>query len=143
MSENNILIDKIFLQKIAQFTNIVLNELANLREQVNSNLQKEAGLDEQKEQYKVQVQKVAKALYDSDLDFVTGDFDQRKFVKKAVEDPSYMASMFEKVCNAADVSLIGKPARVASVKKKAEYDPVYARAFGARADNDGLIDWDE
>jgi hypothetical protein len=142
MSKDTIEVDKILLQKIAEFTNIVLSEIKSLREQVNNNLQKEAGADLKKEKYQTAVQKVAKALYDSDLDFITGDFDQRKFIKLAIEDPSYMARMFEKVCNAADVSLIGKPARVATIKKKAEYDPVYARAFGQTADYDSVF-WEE
>lgn len=143
MSKDTIEVDKLFLQKIAEFTNIVVSELNSLRQQLNNNLQKEAGIDQKKDKYRTAVQKVAKALYDSDLDFVTGDFDCRKFTKLAIEDPSYMAKMFEKVCNAADVSSIGKPARVASIKKNAEQDPVYARAFGYKPEQDSLIDWDD
>ncbi|NBQ68977.1 MAG: hypothetical protein EBU46_09160, partial [Nitrosomonadaceae bacterium] len=62
------------------------------------------------------------------------------FLKKAKEDVSYLARTLEKVCNAADIALIGKPARVANKQQKeAEYDPVMAKAFGYSA-NASIID---
>lgn len=144
MSKETIEIEKIFLQKFAEFTSLVVAELNHLRSQVANNLQKEAGIANGKVQYKAAVSKVAAALYNSDLEFVTGDFDHRKFIKLASEDPTYLARTFEKVCNAADVSLIGKPARVAAMKKQASYDPVYASAFGNKnLIEDGVLDWED
>lgn len=129
MSKDTIEIEKMFLQKFAEFTSLVIAELNYLRSQ---NLQKQASLNEGKASYKQAVVKVANALHNSDLDYVTGDFDYQKFIKKASEDPTFLARTFEKVCNAADVSVMGKPARVAAIRKQAEFDPVYARAFGLR-----------
>lgn len=143
MSKETIEIEKIFLQKFAEFTSLVVSELNSLRSQVQSHLQKEASVESQQTKYKQAVNKVASALYNSDLEFITGDFDHRKFIKLASEDPSYLARTFEKVCNAADVSLIGKPARVAAIKKQAAYDPVYNRAFGNKNLQDEVEDWDE
>ena len=143
MSKDTIQIEKTFLQKFAQFTTLVLSELNNLRSQLNDKLQKEASSEDKKAAYRIAVNKVATALYNSDLDFVTGDFDHRQFCKKASEDPSYLARTFEKVCNAADVSLIGKPARVAAIKKQAAYDPVYAHAFGLKNTDEDVFDWEE
>ena len=142
MSKEIIEIERIFLQKFAEFTSLVVAEVNNLRAQVQSHLQKEASVETDKGQYKQAVTKVANALYNSDLDFITGDFDHRKFIKRASEDPSYLARTFEKVCNAADVSLIGRPARVAAIKKQASFDPVYARAFGqTNTIDDNIMDW--
>lgn len=144
MSKETIEIEKIFLQKFAQFTSLVVAELNYLRSQVQNNLNKEASAEAKNAKYKASVEKVAYALYNSDLDFVTGDFDHRKFIKTALEDPSYLARTFEKVCNAADVSLIGRPARVAAINKQATVDPVYARAFGNKQlSDDSVMDWED
>jgi hypothetical protein len=144
MNQNTIQIEKLFLHKFAEFTNLVVSELNSLKDQLSDQLQKEASLNRTKENYKQAVIKVAGALYNSDLEFITGDFDQRKFIKLASEDPSYLARTFEKVCNAADVSLIGKPARVAAIKKQAAYDPVYAQAFGFSKNlNEEHLHWED
>lgn len=144
MSKDTIEIEKMFLQKFAEFTSLVVAEINSLRSQVSNQLQKEASVASKNANYKQAVTKVANALYNSDLEFVTGDFDHRKFIKLAMEDPTYLARTFEKVCNAADVSLIGKPARVAAIKKQAAYDPVYAHAFGVRSSiDDSILDWEE
>jgi hypothetical protein len=140
---SQILIDKELLVKFAEFTSAVMTELRDLRGKVEYHQTKVAQDCLETEQYQQAVIKVANALYDSDLDFVTGDFDRRKFIKKAMEDKTYLAKTLEKVCNAADVSLIGKPARVAANKKVASNDPVYARAFGYSSNNsDFIIDLD-
>lgn len=118
------------LQKFAEFTTAVMRELADLRASKDYSLRKQAEQEEERERYLASVVKVADALHDSDFDFVTGDFNRQQFIKRAMQDPSYLARTLEKVCNAADVSLIGKPARVAATKSKAIIDPVYARAFG-------------
>jgi len=144
MNKETIEIEKVFLQKFAEFTSIAIAEINSLRAEVKSKMQKEAGEDSNKIRYQVALKKVANALYNSDLDFITGDFDHRRFIKLASEDPSYLARMFEKVCNAADVSLIGRPARVAATRKQASYDPVYARAFGQQQlTDDGILDWED
>jgi hypothetical protein len=144
MNQETIQVDRSFLQKFAEFTKLVLSELDNLREQISDNMQKEASLQEDQIRFEAALTKAANAMYNSDLDFITGDFDHRKFIKLAKNDPTYLARTLEKVCNAADVSLIGKPARVAAVRKKAEFDPVYAQAFGYSNNmSDGVIDWDE
>lgn len=127
---NQILLETKLLQKFAEFTRLAMSEIAQLRDKVGYYNIKQANEDHSKQRYHQSLMKVANALYNSDLDFVTGDFDRNKFLKQAMEDPSYLARTLEKVCNAADVSLIGKPARVAATKKAAYYDPVYAKAFG-------------
>jgi hypothetical protein len=144
MSKETIEIERIFLHKFAEFTSLVVSELESLRAQVQGHIQKEASTESSKIQYRQAVGKVANALYNSDLEFVTGDFDHRKFIKLATEDPSYLARVFEKVCNAADVSVMGRPARVAAMKKQAVYDPVYAHAFGnQQLIDDNIMDWED
>jgi hypothetical protein len=56
-----------------------------------------------------------------------------------MEDPVFIVRTLEKVCEAADVAQIGKPARVAARPKEAEYDPVMAAAFGYDQSK-GIID---
>jgi hypothetical protein len=129
-----------FLTKFAEFTNLAISELNNLRTQVNAQMQKQAQDESVKENYRQAVLKVANALYNSDLEFITGDFDPRKFTKRALEDPSYLARTLEKVCNASDVFSIGTPARVAANKNIATYDPVYARAFGFSKHSNDLLE---
>jgi hypothetical protein len=121
-----------FLQKVAQFTNIALNEIEALEDRVIQLRKKEAAEKhtaiEKQAKLEFALEKAARALYESD--FLTDDFEKRKFLKLAKEDPSYLADVLERVCKAADVSLIGIPARVAAKNKNAEYDPVAAKAFG-------------
>lgn len=136
-------VDKVLLQKFAEFIDIALSEIKGLRNQVSYHLTKQAEQNTTLERYQESVIKVSNALYNSDLDFVVGDFDRRKFIKRAMEDPSYLARTLEKVCNAADVTNIGKPARVAVNKQAAMNDPVYARAFGLSREVETLIDLDE
>jgi HSP90 family molecular chaperone len=144
MNSKTVQIDTLFLQKIAEFTKLALSEIHNLRATVKEQLQKEASAEQSDAQYRQAVKKVASALYNSDLDFVTGDFDHQQFIKVATADPSYLAKTFEKICNASDVSSIGRPARVAAIKKQASYDPVYARAFGSNyLLDDSIMDTDD
>jgi beta-phosphoglucomutase-like phosphatase (HAD superfamily) len=143
MSEILIPVEKNLLIKFAEFTKLAINELRQLKAERKALLQKEASAEEQNEKYYEAVTKVANALYNSDLEFITGDFDRRKFIKRAIDDHTYLARTFEKVCNAADVALIGKPARVAANRKQAIYDPVYERAFGKSHDDYSLMDMDE
>jgi len=50
------------------------------------------------------------------------------FVKKASTDLKYLASVVERVCNAADVAYMGKSSTVKSAGQSD--DPVVRRAFG-------------
>lgn len=126
----------IFLRNVSDFVKIALD----LNEQQQDELlamKKQAAIEEiNKTKYRDALYKTADALYDSD--FLTDELEKRNFLRKAAEDPVYVVRFLEKVCEAADVAQIGKPARVAARPKEAEYDPVMARAFGYA--NNGIID---
>jgi len=139
--EENYTVDKIFLQKFAEFTKVVLSELKNLRGQLNEQMSKEASYDEKQATYYNSVVKIANSLYESDFDFIIGG-DRKKFIKKATGNPALLAEAFTKVCEASDVTLIGRPARVAAKTKIASYDPVYAKAFGYSINNESIMDID-
>jgi hypothetical protein len=124
-------VNKLFLQKIAEFTNIVLDKVAELEAKVQSQLHKEAAEVEAKEKYSTALRKAARALYDAD--FLIDSDEQKQFLSKASEDSSYVPKMLEKVCKASEVSLIGTPARVAQSKVAVANDPVYSKAFGTKS----------
>lgn len=132
-------VDKLFLQKFAEFTKVVISELKNLRTQLDSQMSKTASHDEQLETYHNSVVKIANVLYETDFDFVLKG-DRKNFIKNASANPFLLAEAFGKVCEAADVTLIGRPARVAAKQKIASYDPVYARAFGLGNSQDTIMD---
>lgn len=119
----------LFLRKVAQFVKLAVDELDARKEQVVE-LRKTAAYEARRqEDYLQSLRKAASALYDAD--FITDEVERKRFLKKAEQDPSYLSSVIVKVCNAADVALIGSPARVAVRQKQGEeYDPVKARAFG-------------
>lgn len=136
---------KLFLQKVAQFAKISVStvdklddKISNLEDSLLSYRKKEAQDNYKQVKLESAIEKAAKALYESD--FLTDDAERRKFLKRAKEEPSYLVDVLIKVCNAADVALIGSPARVASKPKQAEYDPVAARAFGYSSSANSLID---
>jgi hypothetical protein len=130
--EDNITVDRLFLQKFAEFTKVVLSELKSLRGQLQDKMSKEAAYDEQQEVYNSTVVKIANALYESDFDFVI-DGDRKKFIKNASRNPNLISEAFTKVCKAADVTLLGKPANNVKSNKTANFlDPVYLHAFGNR-----------
>lgn len=126
-----------FLQKVSEFINIAVNEsealtdkTAALEAKLLEYRKKEAAQQITNDRLEMALRKAAEALYDAD--FITDEIERRNFMKKAKEDPSYLARTLEKVCNAADIALIGKPARVANRQhKEAEYDPVMEKAFGS------------
>jgi hypothetical protein len=138
--EATIQIETELLVKFAEFTKLILGEIRSLKNKEAYYIQKQASEELQEEKYYEAVSKVANALYNSDLDFITGDFDRRKFIKRAMEDHTYVARTLEKVCNAADVGSIGKPASIKVAKNNAYNDPVYAKAFGYNPTEDLLID---
>ena len=119
----------IFLQKVAEFVKLAIDELDTRHERILE-MSKTAQLQSRKQEgYHTSLQKAAAALYDAD--FLTDEVERKRFLKRASEDPSYLSSVIVKVCNAADVTLIGSPARVAVRQKQGEeFDPVKARAFG-------------
>lgn len=130
----------VFLQKVAQFVKLAINELDAKQERVVE-LRKEAAVVDRKwTDYSASLNKAASALYDAD--FITDEVERRKFLKKASEDPSYLSSVIVKVCGAADVALIGSPAGVAMRQQKQgeEFDPVKARAFGWDYSSSQLLD---
>ena len=117
------------LQKVGQFVKLATSELT-VQQETNAALRKQAAAEaRRRDEYSHSLRKAAQALYDAD--FITDEMERKNFLKKASEDPSYLSSVIVKVCNAADVALIGAPARVAMRQKQGEeFDPVKARAFG-------------
>jgi hypothetical protein len=126
-----------FLTKCAEFIQLSMDSNTDLQERLYYQVKQAAIYDLEKEKYRVALQKAADALYDSD--FLTDDREKKTFLKKAMEDPVFIVRTLEKVCEAADVAQIGKPARVAARPKEAEYDPVMAAAFGYDQSK-GIID---
>lgn len=113
---------------MASFVKLAIDETDRLNDHVIELKKKEAADEIDKARYELALKKAADALYDTD--FLTDEYEKKTFLRKAAEDPVYVVRFLEKVCEAADIAPIGKPARVASKPKEAEYDPVMARAFG-------------
>ena len=124
------------LHKIEEFVKVALDEIADLNAQVNVYKTKEAAeaLKQDKE-LDGALKKAAEAMYNSD--FINDEDEKALFVKKAKEDAKYLARIVERVCNAADVSYMGKTASVKSSTQSE--DPVIRRAFGYDA-NYNLLD---
>ncbi len=116
------------LRDMASFVKLAIDETDRLNDHVIELKKKEAADEIDKARYELALKKAADALYDTD--FLTDEYEKKTFLRKAAEDPVYVVRFLEKVCEAADIAPIGKPARVASKPKEAEYDPVMARAFG-------------
>lgn len=140
MNNDQITVTPAFLQKFAEFTKLVMNRISALEEQVSYHQLKQANDNSDHEQYVQSVIKVADALYDSDLEFVAGDFDRRKFIKRASNDTAFLAQTLVKVCQASDVASFGKPSKTTLAKKASYHDPVYARAFGYSMEADNFLD---
>ena len=126
-----------FLTKVAEYVRLSIDSNLLLQEKLYQQQKEAAVKDLNKEKYLFAIQKAADALYDTD--FLTDEHEKRMFLRKAAEDPVYVVRTLEKVCEAADVAQIGKPARVAARPKEAEYDPVMAAAFGYDSAK-GIID---
>ena len=120
--------DNTLLTKLAQFVKLAVSETERLQTDILELKKKEAAEEIGKHKYELELKRAADALYDAD--FLTDDHEKKVFLRKAAEDPVYVIRILEKVCEAADIAQIGKPARVAAKPKEAEYDPVMARAFG-------------
>lgn len=120
----------LFLSKVAQFVKLAIDQLDTRQEEIVEMRKTAAAEVFRREAFQTSLEKAARALYNAD--FITDDLERKRFLKKATDDPSYLSSVIVKVCNAADVALIGSPARVAVRQKQGEeFDPVKARAFGA------------
>ena len=126
-----------FLQQVASFVKLAIASNEQLQDELQVQVKEAAIEDLNKQKYKIALQKAADALYDTD--FLTDEQEKRTFLRKAAEDPIYVVRTLEKVCEAADVAQIGKPARVAARPKEAEYDPVMAAAFGYSSSR-GIVD---
>ena len=129
-----------FLHSVVEFVKIATSEVksasdkvAELQDELLDYKKKEAAAAIEDQRYAVELRKLADALYDTD--FLTDEFEKKNFLRKAAEDKIYVARFFGKVCEAADIAPIGRPARVAAKPKEAQYDPVMARAFGARTES--------
>ena len=90
MSKKTIEVDIFFLQKFAEFTKVALSELSNLKKQIDTQMRKEAQYDSSQEEYYESVKKIAEVLHNSDYDFVIGN-SRKEFIKKAAEDPHFVA----------------------------------------------------
>jgi hypothetical protein len=115
------------LHKVEEFVKVALAEISDLSKQVNVYKTKEAAdAYRQDKELDTALKKAAEAMYSSD--FITDEDEKALFVKKAKEDSKYLARIVERVCNAADVSYMGKSASVKSSTQSE--DPVVRRAFG-------------
>jgi FtsZ-binding cell division protein ZapB len=120
--------NKEFLDQVESFVKVAMDEISILRAQLSELEEKKASeIEERDEELTHALKKAANALYDSD--FISDEYDKRKFVKKAKEDPTYLATVIEKVCQAADVSTFGSVANVKTAGDQ-QNDPVMRKAFG-------------
>lgn len=115
------------LHKIEEFVKIALDEITELKAQLNSQQsEKIAAQKKQDKEFETSLKKAAEAMYSSD--FINDEDEKALFVKKAKEDATYLAKIVERVCQAADVAYMGKSASVKSANQTD--DPVLRRAFG-------------
>lgn len=127
-----------FLLRAAEFIKLAIDVNDDLQDELISQ-KKAAAIEElNKEKYRTALHKAADALYDSD--FLTDEHEKRTFLRKAAEDPVFVVRTLEKVCEAADVAQIGRPARIAARPKEAAYDPVMEAAFGIGSRRDIIDD---
>ena len=119
------------LYKVETFVKVALDKISNLEHQV-ATLQTKAAEQtvRQDKELDQALKKAAEAMYSSD--FINDEDEKALFVKKAKEDSKYLAKIVERVCNAADVSYMGKAATVKSSSQTE--DPVIRRAFGYGGD---------
>lgn len=119
-----------FLTKIASFVKLAVDVVDDLDHNIASMKRKEASELCKQAKYSMSLKEAAEALYESD--FITDETERKQFLKKANEDPSYLASTIVKVCQAADVAQIGSPARVTANVSRDYDDPVEREAFGLK-----------
>lgn len=130
--------EQIFFTKVAEFININLNDRKQLLNKVAEYQTKKAAYEAKLAFYDEAISKIANVLLEED--FLTGSRECETFMKKAKEDPSFLASSIKKVCESAGISVMGKTARVA-VKNTLEIDdPIMRRAFGYSSSGSVLVD---
>lgn len=113
---------------IEDFVKVALSEIENLKKDLELQKNKEASLQEKETRdFHSSLKAAAQALYDSD--FITDEYDKKKFVKKAKEDPKYLSTVIQKICQASDVAAFGEVASVKTAGDTAD-DPVMRKAFG-------------
>jgi len=113
---------------IEDFVKVALSEIDRLKKDLELQKNKEASLrEEENRNFCNSLKSAAQALYDSD--FITDEYDKKKFVKKAQEDPKYLATVIQKICQASDVSGFGEVASVKTAGDNSD-DPVMRKAFG-------------
>jgi ribosome-binding ATPase YchF (GTP1/OBG family) len=125
------------LSSVENFVKVALDEISTLRAALETQQEKQAAeklaVSKTVEQ---SLRKAAEAMYSSD--FLNDEDEKSVFVKRAKEDPNFLARVVERVCQAADVSYMGK---IASVKASpATDDPVMRRAFGYDSVGSFLMD---
>ena len=118
-------LDENMLQQVVEFTKAAIDTIEGLEAQQVAAQLKEAAAKETKDRYTAALDKVAEALSENGQLEVT----KQEFFKRAQADPVYLVHMLERICKAAEVASIGKPARVAT-QGSGQYDPVMAKAFG-------------
>ena len=118
--------ETILLNKMAEYITLNNIERNELSEKMASVLEKEAQLIQEIETFKVSITKIADVLFQED--FLTGDTEKDRFVKRAQEDKDYLASFVKRVCKSASVSVMGSPARVAVKNASESTDPIMRRA---------------
>jgi predicted urease superfamily metal-dependent hydrolase len=115
------------LHKVENFVKVALSEISDLQQKVSALQVKQAEeVLQSNREFEAALKKAAEAMYNSD--FINDEDEKMNFVKKAQQDPKYLARMVERVCNAADVSYMGKSSSVKS--STPSDDPVMRRAFG-------------
>lgn len=111
------------LAKIEDFVKVALDEISELSDKVAELETSKVSTDKELDKA---LKKAAEAMYSSD--FINDEEEKLTFMKKAKEDPKYLAKIVERVCQAADVAYMGK---TATVKASTHTDdPVLKRAFG-------------
>lgn len=115
------------LHKVENFVKVALSEISALSQKVATYQSKEAAaVIKHDKELSTALKKAAEAMYSAD--FINDEDEKTLFVKKASQDPVYLAKIVERVCNAADVAYMGKSATVKSSSQSD--DPVLRRAFG-------------
>ena len=115
------------LSQVAAFIKVAVDTNEELEGTLLELRKKQAAEALDQDRYELALKKAADVLYDSD--FLTDEREKRTFIRKAAEDPSYVVRMLENVCQASDISQLGKVAKVSARPKEAAFDPVMARAF--------------
>jgi len=114
------------LHKIEEFVKVALEEISFLKQQVSAHSKEASTKSKQNKELELALKKAADAMYSSD--FINDEDEKALFVKKASEDPMYLAKIVERVCNASDVAYMGKSSAVKSAGESD--DPVIRKAFG-------------